>query len=227
LERLLSVRVPRRAVAVFLLAVLAPAAVRAQAVGAPPAWRIDGALAFMRHFPPDLDEGCREYGAAAGVRLHYRAHRLFAIEAGVGAQFSLVDREILDCGGLFNFPLAPGETMVLTGYSGERSNMAIVPDLRLIVTPVSNAGGSLRLIGGTGWYVGRSTPAWLIGGGVRFKTRRSSIVLDIERWNAGIPMKTFRLTGVTAGPEMVELIATDRDWFRFVQYRLGFSFWTR
>ena len=71
-------------------------------------------------------------------------------------------------------------------------------------------------------------PAWLIGGGLRFNTRNSSLVFDIERWNAGIPTKTFRITGVAPGrPEMVELIATDRDWFRFFQYRLGFSVWTR
>jgi hypothetical protein len=122
-------------VAAFLLGGLAPPGVRAQAVEAPPAWRVDGALSFMRHFPPDLDEGCREYGASAGM--------------------------------------------------ADRRRAALQHEEQLA--------------------------------GLRHRG-----------WNAGIPTKTFRITGVAPGrPEMVELIATDRDWFRFFQYRLGFSVWTR
>lgn len=204
---------------------LLPAAVRAQE-RSPPTFRLDGAFGFMSDFPPALDDGCRERGASVGVRAHYRAHRLFSIEAGVGSHVSIIDEERTECGG-FIFPSPPGVTVERTGYMGERSNSAIVPEMRFVLTPVSNAGGSLRLIGGTGWYMGRGTPAWLVGAGVRFNTRRSSVILEVERWNAGVPTRTFRVTGVANGPDIVERVGSDRDWFRWIHYRIGFSVWTR
>jgi hypothetical protein len=188
--------------------------------------RVDASVAFMSDFPGALNDGCRKYAASTALRANYQVHRWLAVEAGLGVQLSLVDEDRTDCGG-FNFPPLPGTSIVDTSYTGKRGSSAVVPDARLVITPTHNTGSSLRLIGGIGWYLGRGTPAWLVGAGLRVRTTNSAVILDVERWNAGIPLERRRITGVANGPDLVELIGPSRSWVSFFQYRLGFSVWIR
>lgn len=223
--RMLAGRAVRRSLLVGAWLVC-PAGVTAQTQPGPAAARVDASVALMSDFPDALNDGCRKYAASTALRANYQVHRWLAVEAGLGVQLSLVDRNITDCGG-FIFPIPPGSSIVATSYTGNRGNSAVVPDARLVLTPTHNAGSSLRLIGGVGWYLGRGTPAWLVGAGLRVRTTNSAVILDVERWNAGIPLETRRITGVANGPDLVEPIGTSRSWFSFFQYRVGFSVWIR
>lgn len=183
---------------------------------------VDAVAGFMSDFPSPIDRGCHQAAVSLGARGFHAMHRWLSVEAGIGVQVSVLEQNITDCGGLIP-PPQPGVPTIISGYTGGRSNAAVVPEARLVITPVDNAGGSLRLLGGAGWYLGRDTPAWLVGAGLRFRWSASSLVLDVERWNAGVPIDTRRVTTVIDGADIVEPISSDREWIGFFQYRLGFS----
>jgi len=123
-------------------------------------------------------------------------------------------------------PPAPGTETIARVYTGPRSRSAAVPDARLVLTPVNNAAASIRVLGGLAWYLGRRTPAWLTGAGLRFFVRGSSLVLDVERWHAGVPLDIRRIRVDDTGQAEVTTIGSDRAWQAFWQYRIGVSIWT-
>ena len=209
--------------AFLLLALLALGApdVAAQA----PDLELEASFAYQSRYPDRLNQGCGTgFGLVPSARLRYRASRLFVAEVGVDGQFEVKAENQTGCG----IALPPiGEGMrTAPSFDVNNGSPSIVPAARVVVTPVENDFGSLRALAGAAWYFGRSTPAWLVGGGLRTRTSWGAVTFDVEHWRVGVPYRLLRETYHPDG-NIEESLGDRREWTGHWQFRLGFVVWQR
>jgi hypothetical protein len=192
-----------------------------------PRFSVDASLAFLSSYPERLVEGCgHAAGVSPSIRLQYRANRLLSAEVGVSGQVQ-VPPDAGPCDILIPLPL-PGQTYVVRTFDAAPSNTSGTLEARAVLTPVANAAGTLRLLGGMAWYPGRSAEAWMVGAGLRPRTTWGAVVLDVERWQVGSSYRRVRVRyGSSVSNPTVETLGSGREWGGHWQYRLGFAIWTR
>ena len=202
-----------------LLTVSSPADLPAQA----PDFELEAAFAYQTHYPQRLNEGCGTgFGLVPSLRLRYRTSRLFVAELGVGSQFEVKTEHQTGCG--IAIPPLPAGSRTAPAFDIGTGSPSVVSTGRLVLTPIENDYGSFRTFAGAAWYVGRNTPAWLVGGGLRSATSWGAVIFDVERWTVGVP---YRLLRETYHPEgnIVENLGNHREWSTHWQFRLGFAVW--
>jgi hypothetical protein len=204
---------------VVALIVLAPGQTRAQA----PDLEVEAAFAYQSTYPERLNEGCGSgFGVIPSVKLRYRASRWIVGEVGTAVQVEWKTERVTGCG-IAIPPLAAGSRTVLS-FDGGTGSFSIVPTGRIVVTPVENDFGSLRAIAGAAWYVGRGSPAWLVGAGMSSKRSWGAVTVDVERWAVGVPYRIVRETFAPGGNRYEE-VGGSREWSGHWQFRIGFAVW--
>lgn len=163
------------AVAVFLLGSL-PSTVHAQSgtLG------LSAGLDVLYDYPRDLRPACdRGFGIGPSLRVSRPFKGTWSAEAGVSLPFAVeTDRDDAVGGGCGrSFPGA-------TTRESSRGSPTAVAEARLVFSPPTVPdGGALRLIVGSGWYLGRGAPAVLAGIGYRW----TRVSVDLEHGRVSVP----------------------------------------
>ena len=202
-------------IAVAAAGLIVPATLHGQARS----FGITPAFAYATAYPDRFRDVCADVvGVVPSIHGHYRVGRFLTTELGISSQFQVQSGPTHTCPAL---PPLDGE--LRPRYDISRGSVSVAAEGRLVFTPLSNAGGSLRVIGGGAWYLNRGTPAWIVGAGFRPLTSWGAVVVDVERWGVGFPYDIERVRLGQAG----EIVGSGRAWQRLWQFRLGVTVWSR
>jgi len=207
-----------------LIGLLAPlATVARDAAAQAPSLEIEAAMAFQTRYPVLLNDGCGHgFGIVPSTKLRYRANGVLVGEIGLAGQFEVETERPPICEA---FPPPPDGDWIRRAYDTRRGNPSVVAEGRLVLTPIENDHGSFRTIGGLAWYLGRNTPAWLVGSGLRSRTAWGAVTVDVEFWNVGAPYDVIREHYTGGEVTAVDHLSRDREWDGHWQFRLGFVIW--
>jgi hypothetical protein len=173
-------------------------------------------LAVSTQFPDRVQAGCGNLAAAApSVRVHQRLHRIVSAELGIAGAFRLAS-----CSSADLVPLQDGE--VFRNYDTPRGKVSLSTEGRIVLTPLGNEDGALRLIGGGAWFPVSGSPAWIVGAGFRPPRSWGAFVFDVEYWNVGVAYDLERFR--SNAPR--EFLSDGREWQGFLQVRAGLTIWS-
>jgi hypothetical protein len=180
---------------------------------------ITAALALSTRYPEAFQDDCGSHVAAApSIRAHRRLYRMVSAELAVSGLIQMPPGTSSSCGDAV--PLEDGD--IRRYYDAPRGDVSLAGEARVILTPLNDADGTLRLIGGGAWFPARRSSAWILGAGYRPPTSWGALVLDIERWSVGVDydLERFRV----GAPR--EHLADGREWQGFWQVRVGITVWS-
>jgi len=183
-----------------------------------PRMGVTAGLGFATQYPDRFQEGCgNPAGAAPFAQAQHRIHRLVSAELAISAQIQIPPGPYCT---VDEVPLMEGD--VVRDFRSSTGSVSLTGEARVVLTPVTSEGGTLRVIGGGAWYLTRSSPAWIVGLGYRRPSTWGALVLDIEQWNVGVAydLERFRTGGLR------EPLGEGREWQRFWQIRVGFTLWS-
>jgi hypothetical protein len=176
-------------------------------------------VAFSTQYPDRFQEGCGNPAAVApSVRVHHRIYRIVRAELGISGALQLPPGTHCSSGDAV--ALKAGD--LVRQFDAPRGSLSLSTEARVVLTPMRNEDGALRLIGGAAWYPARRSPAWILGAGYRPPRSWGAFVFDIEYWRVGVPydLERFRLDAPR------EFLGDGREWQGLVQVRAGITIWS-
>jgi len=180
---------------------------------------VTAGVAISTQYPDRFKEGCGNPAAVApSVRVYHRIYGIITAELGISGSIQMPPGSYCSTGDAL--PLEDGD--IVRHFDTTRGSLSVSGEARVVLTPMSNGDGAVRLIAGGAWYPARKSPAWVVGAGYRPLNWWGALVFDVEYWSVGVAydLERFRLDAPR------EFLGDGREWQGFLQLRAGITLWS-